>query len=82
MEIFIKNLLLLEMEVYEDFCLFLSFMFSKFFLVMVLQNSVKVMNELLKGFRVNVKRVFGEFSLDIFENYSKIQFFCSFYLVL
>ena len=64
MEMLIKHLSSPEAEVHEDFRLFLSSMQTESFPMMVLQDSVKLMNESPKGLEA-----FGELSADT--NHSK-----------
>ena len=69
MEMLIKHLSSPEAEVHEDFRRFLSSMQTESFPMMVLQDSVKLMNESPKRLEANAEKAFGELSADT--NHSK-----------
>ena len=82
MESLVKCISSGEVEVHEDFRLFLSSMPTRVFPVTVLQNSVKVTNEPPKGLRANIKRAFGELTTDPFENHGEISLLIHFNILL
>ena len=70
LENIIKTLGLPDTHIHEEFRLFLSSMPTKAFPVTILQNSIKVTNELPKGLRSNLRRSFTEIDPTIFNEHA------------